>query len=215
MRTNDPDMQTEKEIRTFWAAYKYSITGGLVTILLLVMGYSAYQQYQQRIMGQAAHAYYLLVPAFQQADTAPAIEQLHDIQQRYPDTIYAGLSTLHAVKHYATHQQYDEALHALEWIEAHSTDVLSVVAKLKRARIYLAQQKPEKALAITQENTNYSAENALIQGDAHRALQHYPQARAAYKHAMQYATHRQQYALKNLAKMKYNDLYTVGDDAPQ
>jgi len=215
MTDNHPDIQTEKQIRSLWAEHKHLVIGSVIAVLFTMMGFSAYQQYEQRVMAQAAGAYYLLVPAFQQSDAAPAIEQVHDIQQRYPHSIYAGLSTLHAVKYYVAHQQYDEAIQACEWIEAHSEDLLPVVAKLKRARLYLAQNKAELALAITTENPHYSAENALIKGDANLALKQYPQARAAYKQAMQYASHRQQYDLKNLASMKYNDLYTVGNNTPQ
>jgi predicted negative regulator of RcsB-dependent stress response len=214
MTTNHPDIQTEKQIRSLWAEHKRLIIGSILAMLLGVMGISAYQQHQQRVLGQAAAAYYLLVPAFQQSDVAPALEQLHDIQTRYPESIYAALSTLHAIKHYVAHQQYDEAIHACEWIEAHSKDLLPVVAKLKRARLYIAQNKAELALAITKNNPHYRAENALIEGDAHLALKHVPQARAAYKQAMQYASHRQQYDLKNLASMKYNDLNMVNNTTP-
>ena len=215
MATNHPDAQIEKQIRSLWSAHKRLIIGTITAMLIMVMGWSAYQQYQQRNMAQAASAYYILVPAFQNEDTKPALEQVHDIQQRYPHSIYAGLSTLHAVKHYVAHQQYDEAINALEWIEAHSEDLLPTVAKLKRARIYLAQNHAEKALEITQNNPYYHAENALIKGDAYLALKQYPQARAAYKQAMQYASSHKQYALKTLASMKYSHINTVNDNQPQ
>ena len=122
-------------------------------------------------------------------DRTGALMLVSELQRDYPSTPYVDQAHLAMARVYVDSNELDKAATELQAVSQHSKDKqLALVARVRLARVQIAQQKPDDALASL-DGTDPGAFAPLfheVRGDAQfakgnkaAALTEYRQARAA------------------------------------
>ncbi|MBX9705440.1 MAG: tetratricopeptide repeat protein, partial [Gammaproteobacteria bacterium] len=126
--------------------------------------------------------------------------------QQFPSTPYASYAAFILADQAVSANDYAQAATQLQWVVDHAkANNISQLARVRLARVLLAQQQPQKALDTLDTTIDvFPGLAATVRGDAYTALGNTVQARTAYQEAVNSLP--QQSALWNLVNMKLNDL---------
>lgn len=184
------DKEQVELIRKWWKKYGNFILIGVAVGLVVGFGWRFLQQYQIRQSNNASVIYQALLSeqmAHQNEIVARYTEQL---TQEYPKTPYASLAQLLSAAQAVQKGDMDLALKSLNWVVDHSrVSMLRQLARLRAARIFIAQGKPQLALGMLNkiEESGYlpvihqlQGQAYLIAGDKKRAQQLFSQASQEY-----------------------------------
>ena len=146
------DYLSEKEqweaVKTWLRENGLWIVAGLV---LAVAGISGWRWYQNRVdtAGERAGAKYgEIIQAFSRDDVSAALVALGELEREYPSSPYVDQAKLAAVRNYVETNQLDKAVNELQTVADHTKDAdLAIIVRLRLARVQIAQQKPDAALA--------------------------------------------------------------------
>lgn len=78
----------------------------------------------------------------------------HQLVENYSRTPYAAMASLLSAKHAVAQNNYSAALKQLLWVIDNAAPPLQQIARLRAARIYLAQNQTDKALDLLQTVNN-------------------------------------------------------------
>ena len=187
---------TEEEqialIKEWWQRNgKPLLTGGALA-LVIVFGWQAWQKHQVT-QAQTASAIYqqlmeaALVPS-EQVDAQKVAQLLTQLKAVNNDNAYAQYGRLLAVKVAVDNNQLDDAALALqEILDKPANDTLEELARQRLARVLLAQEQAEKALAILEGKAlpAFQATRDELRGDTLVILKRPAEAKAAYLQAKQ------------------------------
>ncbi|KTD23096.1 transmembrane protein [Legionella lansingensis] len=213
---------TEEEqleaIKKWWQKYNTVITVILSLILLVVAGYKYWTWHQYKISSQASNAYEQMMIAFSNQDNKRVRSYANQLIKEYGQTIYADAARLTLAKVDVTHDKYDKAREALEYVANHSRMIaLRQVAKIRIARLFAAEKAYDRALAeLTKvDDVAYMPVVNELKGDIYAATGKYQQAMNSYKEAI---TEVRTNGMGNLfLEMKTNELaaltQSMGDDS--
>lgn len=187
---------TEEEqialIKEWWQRNGKPLLAGGALALVIVFGWQAWQKHQVT-QAQTASAIYqqlmeaALVPS-EQVYAQKVAQLLTQLKAVNNDNAYAQYGRLLAVKVAVDNNQLDDAALALqEILDKPANDTLEELARQRLARVLLAQEQAEKALAILEGKAlpAFQATRDELRGDTLVILKRPAEAKAAYLQAKQ------------------------------
>nr|WP_275298197.1 tetratricopeptide repeat protein [Halomonas campisalis] len=197
-------MRTEEEqldaIKRWWKENGTSLIAGVAIAVAGVVGWNAWQNYQENQATAASLRYQQLInlTAGNELDEA-AILQARELADEIVDshgrTLYADLARLIDARLAVAQEDHDAAQAALRAvIDASGQEYLQGLARLRLARLQIAQGDADGALATLDSGVPeaLTAQRADIRGDAYRALGRDDDARQAWRSAMAASQQRDQ-----------------------
>ena len=150
-------MSDYSEAEQYERAKDWIKTNGLwivAGIAIGALGLAGWRWYQERRGTQAETAaarYEEMIEAFARNDRARGMTIVDDLNREYSWTPYASLSTLMAAKFQVEANELDKAAASLKSVmDTASNDEVSLIARIRLARVLAAQSKYDEALATLQ-----------------------------------------------------------------
>lgn len=163
-----------------------SIVIGIAVGLAAIGGWRFWNSYQAGQAEQASAFFDKLSVALEDDDLATAAGQAEVLRQDYGDSAYAALASLLLAKQAVAGGDNATAAEELRWIVDNATQPeLVSIARLRLARVLLAEQQPDQARAQLNQvdHPAYRAEIDELSGDIYLAAGQPEQARTAYQAA--------------------------------
>ena len=141
--------------------------------LAAVFGWRWWQGHQDTRQLQAGARYMQMVQALEHGDRSQALVLLGELERDHAGSPYTDQAKLLAARVYVDDGQLDRAAGELASVVEHSRDrELALVARLRLARVQIAQGKPEAALATLGADAGagaFAARYHEVRGDAYYA----------------------------------------------
>ena len=165
------------------------ILAGIALGALGLFGWRLWQDHVDQVAREASARYEQLVQAVEQGDRTGTLAALGELERDHPSSPYVDQGRLAAARIYVSDGELDKAATELQAVMQHSSDPgLALLARLRLARVQIAQQKPDAAIATLQ-GAQFGAFAAgyhevlgdayYAKGDSAGALREYRAARAA------------------------------------
>lgn len=178
------DEEQVEELKKWWADNGRSIIAGVVLGLGGLMGWKYWGDYQVSHAREAS----AIFSEIQNAAIAQKKERVLQLTERvvdeYDATVYAPLAQLEAVKIESDKEHAEERL---LWVVDHADQPeIQETAKLRLARLYIAQSKPDEALAQIEGEwpVAYTSLIEEIKGDAYMLQGDEKKAKEAFDRAL-------------------------------
>jgi predicted negative regulator of RcsB-dependent stress response len=124
------------------------IVGGVVLGALGIAGWQWWQAHVDSVSGQASTKYEQMLADLGKGDRTGALILLADLERDFSSTPYADQARLAMARVYVESNELDKAGPELRAVSQNSKDKqLALVARLRLARVLIAQSKPDDALA--------------------------------------------------------------------
>ena len=138
-----------------------------------VFGWRWWQRHQDVRQLAAGDKYMQMVQSLEHSDSTQALVLLGELERDYAGSPYTDQARLLAARVYVDEAQLDHAASELASVAEHSKDHdLALVARLRLARVQIAQGKPDNALATlgaVSEAGAFAARYHEVRGDAYYA----------------------------------------------
>jgi predicted negative regulator of RcsB-dependent stress response len=123
------------------------IVAGVVLGAVGIAGWQWWQAHVDSVSGQASAKYEQMISDLNKGDRTGALILLADLERDYSSTPYADQARLAVARVYVESNELDKASTELQAVSQHSKDKqLALVARLRFARVLIAQKKPDDAL---------------------------------------------------------------------
>jgi predicted negative regulator of RcsB-dependent stress response len=162
------------------------IIAGIILGLAAIGGWKYWTSYQQSQAEKASILYDTLTAALAQDDKPKAKAQAVVLQSDYADSAYATLAAFMMAKIAVDDNDNAKAADSLQWVLDHDKhSEMQDIARLRLARVLLAEQRTDQALSELNKVTNkaFSGEVEELKGDIYLAQDKPEQARTAYEAA--------------------------------
>jgi predicted negative regulator of RcsB-dependent stress response len=163
---------------------------GIIACIILglaaIGGWKYWTSYQQSQAEKASILYDTLTAALAQDDKPKAKAQAVVLQSDYADSAYATLAAFMMAKIAVDDNDNAKAADSLQWVLDHDKhSEMQDIARLRLARVLLAEQRTDQALSELNKVTNkaFSGEVEELKGDIYLAQDKPEQARTAYEAA--------------------------------
>ncbi len=219
----ETDEEQLEEIKRWWDDNGTSTVTAVALGVAGVLGYQAWEN-NVRESGEAASVVYedlvtattSITPGNDDASLEATAKSLATtLRDEHAGTTYAVFASMHVAKLAVDREDYDTAVTELTWVLAQDIDQqLEVIVRLRLARVLLAQEKPEDALATVNVPMDSEAQKSSVEevrGDIYVALGDLDQARVAYQAAVDSLTDD---ANKPLLTLKLADIPVRSSDTP-
>lgn len=163
------------------------ILGGVAVALAIFGGWRYWQNHVQQRDLAAATRYEQLIDAFTRNDIAGGMRLADELGKEFPATAYADQANLAVARIQVSTHQLDQAAARLQQVLAATKDSeLALIARLRLARVQLAQGKADEALktldaakpgAFAARYAEVRGDALLAKGDRDGALKAYREAR--------------------------------------
>jgi predicted negative regulator of RcsB-dependent stress response len=203
--------QEQIEVLKNWIKqYSLVILAGVVIAVSAISGWRYFQERQANILRHASSIYDEILTMRAQNDPAGTYVQAQKLFSHYPRTTYGQMAALMLARNAIIRKDYYEAEKYLNWVLDHSNlSSFRQIARLRLARLMVAEHKPEEAIKILQKNEDKSFNGLTdeIKGDAYLAMKNIPLARESYKQALTELPNAE--VARPLLQMKYDNLITI------
>jgi predicted negative regulator of RcsB-dependent stress response len=161
----------------------------IVLAVAAVFGWRWWQSRQDARQLEAGGKYMQMVQSLERGDRSQALLQLGELERDYGASPYTDQARLLAARMYVDEAQLDHAAAELTNVVEHSKDQeLARVARLRLARVQIAQGKPDSALATlgaVSDAGAFAARYHEVRGDAYYTKGDKAAALAEYRSAQQ------------------------------
>jgi predicted negative regulator of RcsB-dependent stress response len=146
------DYLSEKEqweaIKSWFRENGLWIVAGIAVGAAGIGGWRWWEAHVDRIGMEASGKYEQMLKAFGKGDRTEGFVLLGDLEHNYSSSPYVDQARLAAARVYVEANELDKANTELQVVSQHSKDPhLALLARLRLARVQIAQQKPDDALA--------------------------------------------------------------------
>lgn len=175
-----------EQIRTWVRENGLWIVAGVALAAAALQGWRWWQGHLDARGVQASAAYTRMIAALEKNDRSQAFVRLGELERDYPSSPYAYQAKLMAARVYVEGNELDKAAHELEAVMNDAQDrELALIARLRLARVEIAQSKPDAALATLNaaEPGAFAARFHEVRGDAWYAKGDKAQALKEYRSA--------------------------------
>lgn len=184
------DLLHEKEqmelIRAWFSQYGSWLAGGIVAGALILFGINYYQGEKLSAQLEASELFETLATHVGNGNIDGAEASAAELEA-YEHTAYAAQAKLAMARLYMDKNRDQDAADALtEVLSLPGSSELKDVARLRLAKVYLYQDKPQEVIDLLADNDNaaYAARYSEALGDAYAALGQVTEAEAAYQAAL-------------------------------
>lgn len=174
-------------IKKWWREYGVSVVVGILLAIVLGFGWRAWEQHHEQQLEHASMRYEQLVTNIVNGNNTAAEVQAQRLMARYPHTPYAELAALQLARQEVFQKNYPAAETHLTWVVRHgSTPALREVARLRAARVLLAQNQTADALKLLNkmDDSAYLPEVDEVRGDILVSQGKLAEAKDAYQDAI-------------------------------
>lgn len=148
------------------------VVAGVALAAAGVQGWRWWQAHLDARGVRASAAYTRMIESLEKGDRTQAFVQLGELERDYPSSPYADQGKLVAARVYVEGNDLDKAAHELQSVTDNSKDhELALVARMRLARVEIAQGKPDQGLATLNavEPGAFAARYHEVRGDAYYA----------------------------------------------
>ena len=186
MATHLDDEEELQKLKTWWKENWIALVGGLVIGFGAIGGWNGYKNWRDGRLETASRMYEELKEqlAASKLDEAKALEQA--LHADYASTPYAGTASLAMAQDAVKRDDLDAALSSLSWVAGNADDKgMAQAARLRKARVLLAQGKHDEALsALDGTAGSFASLIDELRGDIQMAKGDRNAARSAYEKAV-------------------------------
>lgn len=205
--------QEQIEILKSWIKqYSLVIIAGVVIAMAAMTGWRYWQQRQAKILNHASAVYDEMLTMRAQSDPRATLVQANKLFSHYPQTVYGPMAAMMLARDAVIKKNYPEAEKQLNWVINHSRiPAVRQIARLRLARVLIAEQKPADSIQLLQtiDDASFNGLTDEIRGDAYYFMKNVPQARQAYKQALSELPDAEE--VRPLLQMKYDNLSTINN----
>jgi len=181
------DEEKAEALKQWWRQNGKSVAGGVVIGLAGVFGWQSWSQHQENQRAEASFQYHLLTQVAEVGSDEALLRQQQQLEENYGRSIYALFATLEMARVRVEADDLEGAAALLERVMSTTKDPsLQQIARLRLARIWLAQEKIDAADALLNAAPRdaFQGEIDALQGDIALRRNHLDEARAAYRAAL-------------------------------
>lgn len=189
MDENLTEEQQLEQIRNWWKENGTSVILGAVIGLSALVGWKFYEKHQLTSATAASDAFEQVVKlSEQEGKSAELVVSAEALVKEHAGTVYAQFGQLYLAREAVKNNELDKAADLLKAVASKPEHAaIGHTATIRLARIRLAQNKAEEALALAQvskENAGtYNGAYAMVRGDALMALGRTAEANTAFNEA--------------------------------
>ncbi len=187
MREYTTDQQQLDQFHQWWKNNGTSTIMIFVVAISLSFGWRFWVQHRETVSTQASANYEQLLNNVVNNNNTGAIQVANTLMQDYSHTPYAPLAALMLARQFVYQGNYTDAENQLVWVMHHGHNKsLRQIARIRAARVLLAQNQPQQALMMLNEvvDKSYLPVIKEISGDCFVALGQVDQARQSYQQAI-------------------------------
>jgi predicted negative regulator of RcsB-dependent stress response len=158
-----------EQIRTWVRENGLWVVAGVALAAAGLQGWRWWQAHLDERGVKASAAYTRMIEALEKGDRTQAFVRLGELERDFPASPYADQGKLLAARVYVEGNELDKAAHELETVMNDTKDhELSLVARMRLARVQIAEDKPDAALATLNavEPGAFAARYHEVRGDA-------------------------------------------------
>lgn len=174
-------------LKRLWKEYGLAVLTGVALAVMIVFGWRFYQTYRVEQRQQASMIYEHMMISLINHQYDEADNQAKILRSHFHDTPYSTIAALTTAKIAVDRGNTVMAIRMLRWASAHGQgNAFRQTARIRLARVYLDQKKPNQALNIL-ESIDDAAFMPLVdetKGDAYVQLGSILQAQTAYNRAL-------------------------------
>ncbi|RDI44804.1 YfgM family protein [Aquicella lusitana] len=202
--------QEQIEIVKNWIKqYALVIITGVIIAAIGISGWRYWQQRQAKILRHASAVYDEMLTKRAQNNVEATQVQAKKLFSHYPKTIYGQMAAFMLARDAVLKKNYQEAEKQLNWVLDHNdTAAFRQIARIRLARVLIADQKPEEAIKVLQktDDKSFNGLTEEVKGDAYLAMKNTSMARQAYQQALSQLPNAE--VIRPLLQMKYDNLIT-------
>ncbi|MCP3679556.1 MAG: tetratricopeptide repeat protein [Gammaproteobacteria bacterium] len=166
---------------------------GLVTVIAIVLaiavvlGWQYWLRYQVGRREKASQTYQSMVALVMQDKPKKAVTEANALIQHYASTPYAVLASLWLARAQMDEGKLDAAVGHLNWALKHNKDsALSSIITLRLAKMKLAQDKTDEALALLKslQSSEFAGVADEVRGDVYYRQKNMAAAKVAWQQAL-------------------------------
>ncbi len=183
--------ETEEEqieaIKAWWKENGRAVIAGVALAVIGLFGWHEWNAYHKQQVEAASDHYLTLDNALRGGKPEAAVQAGQTLEKSFGGTTFAVLAALRLGAHYNEAGDLDKAAQQLRWAADNAdSEAFKALARLRLARVLLAQKKYDDALGLLQQKEQgpYASQYAELRGDAYAAKGEASQARDAYEEAL-------------------------------
>lgn len=185
------------------------IVAGVFIGALALAGWQWWKAHAERQALAAAAQYEQVIQSFGRGERAQGLALVDELQREHPSSPYADQANLAAARVFVESGELDKAADRLRTVMQNTKDrELGLIARLRLARVELAQNKPDEALATLSiaDAGAFAPHYQEVRGDVHLAKGDKAAALREYRAARSQAS--RAVVDTELLDLKINDLLT-------
>ena len=187
MARYETEEEQVKAIKDWWKENGRSVIAGVVIGVAGLVGWKGWSAYQEQQSLAASDHYHALSASIVAQNLEVVAQQAANLRDNYSSTPYASLGALLLAKTKAEQGDQAAVVENLLWVIDNSKqETLRVIARLRLARVYIAQNDLDKAQDLLQQDypQAYRSLLAEIRGDLLVRRGDIAAARTAYDEAI-------------------------------
>lgn len=208
------DYLTEQEqvelLKSWIKQYSLVILAGVFIAVVAISGWRFWQQRQNKINSHASAVFDEMLTMRAQHGATTTQVQANKLFMHYSRTTYGQFAALMLARSAIVNKDYPEAEKQLKWALDHSNiDSIRQIARLRLARLFIAEQKASEALDVLGKVDDKSFAGLIdeVKGDAYLAMKNPAKARESYQLAISELPNAE--VLRPLLQMKSDNLVTL------
>ncbi len=143
------DEEQVEALKKWWLENGKSVVAGIVIGLSAIFGWRAWQDHTIAQAEAASSEYQNMIVAVRQGETDSALSHANAIMDDYNSTGYAPFAALMLARLAVDAEDYSTAEEHLRWaMEKSSNDQVRHIARLRLARLLIAQEKLDEAAPL-------------------------------------------------------------------
>ena len=184
------DLEEQEQIdsiKTWWKMYGNLVTGVILAGSLAVIGWQGWNWYQRSQAAQASAIYGVLEQAVVARDAQRVKAAAGELTEKFGGTSYAALGALIAARQSFEAGDLKTAKAQLSWAADKGKDEIKDLARLRLASVLLDEKAYDEALKQLESAhaAAFAARFLELKGDVLAAQGNKPEARIAYKAALE------------------------------
>ncbi|PKO48850.1 MAG: hypothetical protein CVU31_03275 [Betaproteobacteria bacterium HGW-Betaproteobacteria-4] len=204
------DLEEQEQIdtlKTWWKMYGNLVTSVVVAASLGVVGWQGWNWYQRGQTTKAAAIYAVLEQAAAIGDAQKVKSAAGELAEKFGGTSYASLGALLAGKQSFEGGDLKTAKSQFGWVAENGEDEIRDLARLRLVAVHIDEQAYEEALKQLDaaHAPAFDVRFQELKGDVFAAQGKKPEARSAYKAALEKMTGKQG-AGRELLQQKLDNL---------